>query len=322
MKGWVMCVLVDELFVENIGKKIVASTEQVSEVVIVSPFVKEAALKKLLLTQKNICSLNLITKAVILDFATGVSDISVWSHIWGLGGNVLVNNSLHAKYIRFDSTVYLGSANVTDSGLGYSTYPNVELMLKKQVNEDFIRFERKLIRSSYIATEADYQLCLQKIDSLIDDKEWKKSQTVNRRCYAQFAEPSDLEWIPLCLDPGLELWPTYCGIANYVNALDVIESLRIPVGIKTESEFRDILGLMVSKLNLTKKIHYLFDHNSTKERPFISFGTLKHQSNIKWDRRCCNDQINATMSLLEYALPRDFYYEPPKTWSRLLGRRY
>lgn len=317
-----MQVLSDNLLLESIGQSVETVNAQASEIVIVSPFVKESALKKLLCSKNNISTLKLVTKAVIGDFASGISDIGVWPLIWHYGGSVLVNNDLHAKYLRFDSNVYLGSANVTDSGLGYATRPNIELMLRKEFNEDFDRFEKSLLRNCHIVSEVDFHSYTEKVKSLIEDKNWKKSQEVNRRYLVQYTELVDPEWIPLCMDPGLELWPTYCGIVNYPNAIDALESLGIPAGIDTEAEFIEILGLMVSKLDLTRKIHFLFDHNTANEKPFISFGTLKHKSNIKWDRRYCNDQINASMSLLEYALPKVFYYEPPKTWSRLLGRTY
>src|SRR5690606_18682307 len=53
--------------------------------------------------------------------------------------------TLHAKYYRADERVFIGSANLTDAALGWSSSPNLEILEELQADQPRLReFERAL----------------------------------------------------------------------------------------------------------------------------------------------------------------------------------
>ena len=67
------------------------------------------------------------TRWTPLDIQVGASDIACRTLIKNRGGSFRLHNQLHAKYYRVDDYVLIGSANLTQSGLGFSNSPNLEI---------------------------------------------------------------------------------------------------------------------------------------------------------------------------------------------------
>lgn len=107
-----------------------------NECTIICPFVKKEVLNQILKALPSGITLKFVTKADAEDVISGVNDPIAWKDIWDLGGEVRVLEKLHAKVYRFDSTVFLGSANLTASALGLNDISSNELTVEFQSSKD------------------------------------------------------------------------------------------------------------------------------------------------------------------------------------------
>jgi hypothetical protein len=89
------------------------------------------------------------------EVAAGVSDTSVLPLVEARGGEVYLCDRLHAKYFRFDDQALIGSANLTGAALGWSTGPNLELLVSvPAATPELASLEEALRRESVSATQA------------------------------------------------------------------------------------------------------------------------------------------------------------------------
>jgi hypothetical protein len=87
-----------------------------SELLIICPFVKSGALKRLLSLRPH--SIRVITRFNLADFADGVSDIAALRDVLASGGSVRGVRGLHAKlYLFGNSCAVVTSANLTAAAL-------------------------------------------------------------------------------------------------------------------------------------------------------------------------------------------------------------
>lgn len=110
-----------------VAQDLVASARR--SVLVVSPFIKRAALGHLLRPIAAGVELVAYTRWRADEVARGVSDLSVLGDIEAAGGDLCLIDELHAKLVLVDGTrALVGSANVTSAGLGLAAVPNLELM--------------------------------------------------------------------------------------------------------------------------------------------------------------------------------------------------
>jgi hypothetical protein len=139
---------------EPLGEQLVAEAQNArKQVVICAPFVKRHALERILGTEQPV-EYVVVTRWRPEEVAAGVSDLEVLAAVTKRGGRVLLCDSLHAKYFRFDERVLVGSANVTGAALGWSAAPNLELLVRVPPDTDGVQgFEETVLASSTMATE-------------------------------------------------------------------------------------------------------------------------------------------------------------------------
>lgn len=124
------------------------------DVVLVAPFIKVLALRELLRFVSQNVRVTCVTRWRPDEVAAGVSDLEVFGELqernWG---SLLLLPRLHAKYYRADDSCLVGSANLTSRALGFSSPPNVELMVQLGANVRSLElFEDQVISSAYPAT--------------------------------------------------------------------------------------------------------------------------------------------------------------------------
>ena len=124
------------------------------DVVLVAPFIKVLALRDLLRFVSQNVRVTCVTRWRPDEVAAGVSDLEVFDELqernWG---SLLLLPRLHAKYYRADDSCLMGSANLTSRALGFSSPPNVELMVQLGANVRSLElFEDQVISSAYPAT--------------------------------------------------------------------------------------------------------------------------------------------------------------------------
>lgn len=120
------------------------------EVVLVAPFIKIAALHRLLEHCSPHVLLTCVTRWRPDEIATGVSDLEVWPELKTRSQTSLwLRPNLHAKYYRADEKCLVGSANLTDTALGWAYAPNLELLVELPSSDPQLQgFEVDLLAGS------------------------------------------------------------------------------------------------------------------------------------------------------------------------------
>ena len=170
-----------------------------ASVVLAAPYIKEASLRRLLDAAPHIVSLTCVTRWSPSDLAAGASDAAVRGLVVSRGGSFLLYPTLHAKYYRLDDMVLIGSANITDSGLGLAPNSNLEILSPPSDEFDSLAFERALLDQSRVVSDAEYAV-------------WQSIPLV-ARSHVTLPESLILTWRPVTRDPE-DLWLVYAGAAE------------------------------------------------------------------------------------------------------------
>jgi PLD-like domain len=137
-----------------LGESVSALARSASkQVLLCAPFSKAAVIERLLGDIDAEVEVELFTRWRADEVAAGVSDTAVLPLVEERGGSVFLCEPLHAKLFRFDSRALVGSANLTGSALGWSTRPNLELLVEVPVTTpEVATLERKMRQESIPAT--------------------------------------------------------------------------------------------------------------------------------------------------------------------------
>ena len=129
----------------------------VSEFIVVSPYIKATSVDRLLDCVGKDLSFKVYTRWRAEDFLRGASDLRVWEMVKDFGGSMFHHPGLHAKYYRADSKMLAGSANLTDSGMGWARSSNLEILEPLCSDFDSWDFEGRLLARSMEITEECYR---------------------------------------------------------------------------------------------------------------------------------------------------------------------
>ena len=124
------------------------------ELVLIAPFIKAWSFRRLLAGVSSGVTVTCVTRWRPDEVAAGVSDLEVFDEIEVRDrARLLLLPRLHGKYFRADARCLVGSANLTGHALGWSTPPNIELMVEEPAaNSRLERFEQLVFASSHEAT--------------------------------------------------------------------------------------------------------------------------------------------------------------------------
>jgi hypothetical protein len=135
------------------------------ELLLVAPFIKVQAFEKVL-ERVDVESLHVVTRWKPIEILRGVSDLEVYELVRDHGGKVSLRQDLHAKYFRADARVFVGSANLTSRGLGWSQNSNLEFSVElDSTNPACVEFETELDRQLVPVDDAYFQLQREQIDA-------------------------------------------------------------------------------------------------------------------------------------------------------------
>ena len=301
------------------------------EAVLVAPYVKVATLEWMLSLLGEDCRIRLLTRARLQDFILGASDIECWPLIWERGGDIFVEQSLHAKYYRFDDTVFFGSANVTESALNRRVNPNLELLASHPFDESFRQTEDALFAGRIRANEDLYQ----RLKTLVD--RYKKDKFFNelQKEFKQFRNQHDsrLENVPLpdhwCFQTKHTnfLWlacrkPESLNNQEREAAFADLRLLRIcPEDVRYKEDLQRLMAARLENWSVVRKLHRCFDNNQTEDRPFLCYGFIRDTFGLEKDEKY--DQYQGTVNaffdwMIDFL--SDVFCEGPRSHSRLLGR--
>ena len=189
-----------------LGNKILNLCSGAKNVFIAAPYIKYCALNKVLNELAEVDSLVCITRWKPADIRLGASDIECRQLVIDRKGSFRIHTSLHAKYYRIDNAIFVGSANLTMSGMGWVPHPNFEILVQLEGTFDDKNFEYDLIQHSAEVDDREYLL-------------WESLAAVDRSIETLLPENTPMldTWKPLTRDlRNLEL--------AYTNRQDEIAS--------------------------------------------------------------------------------------------------
>lgn len=174
------------------------------EIVLVAPYIKEAALRNVLTHITG--QVRVVSRWTPQDIAAGATDIACRSLIVGQGGRFYLHPMLHAKYYRFDDRILVGSANLTATGLGYIDSANLEILCEP--TDEFIsdEFERNLFGNAHEVS--DYEFA-----------KWQDIEAIPAPPPNKAVETTLDQWLPLTRDPN-HLWQVYLGRSGRIASAD------------------------------------------------------------------------------------------------------
>lgn len=121
----------------SVGDDVLALLREAKEeVLIIAPFIKAAALSKLLDVVPAGTRKTIVTRCRVADFLAGVSDLEVFDVAASRDADVRLCQVLHAKLYVADDSCLVGSANVTGAALGWRSPANLELLSATSINDE------------------------------------------------------------------------------------------------------------------------------------------------------------------------------------------
>lgn len=214
-----------------LGESLRRICAEAERIVLAAPYIKADALSRVVGEVSEDASLTCITRWQVEDIAAGVSDLECYSIIRGVGGEFRLHPYLHAKYFRADENVLIGSANITNSALGWATEPNVEILCSPGAGFDAASFEATLLNDSREIGDREFA-------------RWQSIQaTVTQGDEREFSTHSWSHlnaWRPMTRDPA-NLLLAYRGLEGEIASPDELDAvkrdmdiLRLPQGMTVE----------------------------------------------------------------------------------------
>lgn len=209
--------------------------------IIVAPFAKETVIDRL-------CSLvddrvDLYTRWLPHEIATGVSDLGVLAPVARTGGATRLHPRLHAKLYLRGNQALVGSANASSTGLGYRHPSAVELVVPVNLPSDPISRLLNLLGNSTVQADAGLQAALEEEASRIDVRALPSMSMSGGSDVLD--DDSDTGLLGF-RDPQL-LWfyysnPTTHSTAVGASATDTVLRLGVPLGISDPATFKAFVG--------------------------------------------------------------------------------
>jgi len=206
-------------FSDNLGDLLKTSLKKATDsVILVAPFITLGAFEELIDELQPSVNLKVITRWNVGDIVAGVSDPAIWESLQQRDhSEIFLTSNLHAKYFRFDSKIFVGSANITNRALGFSNHSNIELLTVLNDLEAGSLFEQRLLQQ---AVAVDQDLYESTIQLLVDVRAVHDAPTQDKSLPPISAET----WLPLLRHPA-ELWNVYSGKTDSLTSTTIGDAL-------------------------------------------------------------------------------------------------
>ena len=178
-----------------------------SSVLIVAPFIRSEALMLLLDSISSGVETVVVTRWRPADLVAGASDLDVFELAESRNIPLYLRHDLHAKFFASDDKCLVGSANVTQTALGWRTPANLELLTPvKRTSSHIVQFEKELLAGVVRATLVQRDYLRDLIETLRNVPQMKSTTGIDDTTTGLI--PSS--WVPRSRNPE-ELYSVYCG---------------------------------------------------------------------------------------------------------------
>lgn len=206
---------------------------------IAAPFIKTHALERVLLAIPDGVDVTCIARMRPEDVASEVCDLEVFDRLHERNGAAfLIHPHLHAKFFAADASCLVGSANLSQTALGWRSPSNFELLIELSTTEHGLEeWWAELLGQSIEATEALR-------DAIRDEAARLKNsgQSITRPEIEQDSIKDASVWVPEC-PRWTGLWEVYSGDERQLpssalaSAKSDLTALGLPPGLN-ESGFK------------------------------------------------------------------------------------
>lgn len=278
--------------------------------VLIAPYIKVITLEKILESVATDVNLTCVTRWLPKDIVSGSSDLAVFEIVNDRNGSLWLRQNLHAKYYRSDEHMLIGSANLTNSALSWTSDPNLEILVPiDNSTYDATEFEEHVLSE---AIEVDLDLYKSMAAASVSwpnlDIDYKLDYNVFLRDHSE----SPRIWVPASRFPT-NLYRVYQDMNSddlprltREAGLRDLFVLQPPSGLDEEL-FNHTIGISL----LTMPVFDLIDHQVvTSQR----FGAMRDLIKQKCD--FTNDEASRAWQTLirwiRHFLPDRYEYTRPK----------
>ena len=190
------------------GEDVIALLERASSsVLIVAPFIRSEALSLLLDSISSGVETIIVTRWRPADLVSGASDLGVFEIAESRDIPLYLRHDLHAKFFASDDKCLVGSANVTQTALGWRTPANLELLTPvERTSSHIVQFEKELLTFVVRATLVQRDYLKDLVETLQSVAAMMPITGVEETTMGLL--PSS--WVPQSRNPE-ELYSVYCG---------------------------------------------------------------------------------------------------------------
>ena len=233
------------------------------EAFVVAPFIKSAVMARVLDVLDPAVKLTCVTRWHPHEIKAGVSDLEIWNVLLSHGHvNLLLVPNLHAKYYRADNKLAVGSANLTNSALGWSAIPNIEVMVRREIDQVLQKWESNLEAQATTVDDSIVRHFERLVESLPDTTklvpDYYYSDENAADSQLTVSGVSHHSWLPITRYPEL-LYNVYSGDTENIT-LGALESatsdllmLAVPAGLD-EAAFKASVAANLIQTPLVREV--------------------------------------------------------------------
>jgi hypothetical protein len=235
------------------------------DIVLVAPFVKAHTLERLLGHVTVEVAVRCITRWRPEEIVAGVSDLEVWPLLRERARSSLwLHPNLHAKFYRSDDTCLIGSANLTDTALGWSPHPNLELLIPIHAEHSIVQSFEEILSQECIRVDEGLFQQMSQIVALIEQDSANLPQFIHEQRDVPYEITSPeliipaLQWLPKLRQPA-DLYLAYTQhydeliTASRTVAASDLQSLSIPPGLSRPA-FDAYVGMLLLQKPIIRQV--------------------------------------------------------------------
>lgn len=239
---------------------------------IVAPFIRSQALQEVLEAVPDGVDVAIVTRWRPADLLAGASDLEVFDIANARGIPLYLRYDLHAKMFAADRTCLVGSANVTETALGWRNPANLELVTTVSRDApEIVAFEAELFRLAIRATSEQREFMQRLVADLVDIVQQLPDAEFATDELAGVLTPGG--WIPRSKNPE-DLYAVYRGETDAVGRarLPSMEAELMQMGLPPalpEPHFNSWVCAAIGQAPLVAEVLRVIDENGEVGEPAV-----------------------------------------------------